>query len=195
VVARGARCGTETERHVSVTLTKHFGFTVALVDVEVLRWPVDQARVGELRETGTPRLLVVDPGAAPPAPPDCLEDWIIDGASVNEIEARRRAIMARAVQHGARPVLDDDGLLHHRDTWVSLSPVEQSIAAALLDRFGTVVTRDALAQRAWPFGLPTRNALDVHVLRLRRRISAIGLEIRTVRARGYLLQPAPNGHH
>ena len=57
-----------------------------------------------------------------------------------------------------------------------------------------------LAERAWPTGVPTRNALDVHVLRLRRRIAPLGLEIRTVRARGYLLQAASangngNGHH
>ena len=37
-------------------------------------------------------------------------------------------------------------------------------------------------------GAPTRNALDVHVLRLRRRLAPLGLEIRTVRSRGYLLQ-------
>jgi DNA-binding response OmpR family regulator len=42
--------------------------------------------------------------------------------------------------------------------------------------------------------VPTRNALDVHVLRLRRRIAPLGLEIRTVRARGYLLQAAANGN-
>ena len=175
----------------------NFGETLpsygAIVDLEVLRWPVDQERVDELRDHGTPRLLLVDPGVAPPPAPDCLEDWIVAGASPDEIAARREAVLHRAAHHGTRPLLDDDGLLHHRDTWVSLSPVEQSLAAALLARFGTVVTRDTLAQRAWPAGLPTRNALDVHVLRLRRRISAIGLEIRTVRARGYLLQFAPNG--
>ena len=38
--------------------------------------------------------------------------------------------------------------------------------------------------------MPTRNALDVHVLRLRRRIAPLGLEIRTVRSRGYLMQTA-----
>ena len=78
--------------------------------------------------------------------------------------------------------------------------MEQALAAALLDRFGAVVARDTLAVRAWPEGLPTRNALDVHVLRLRRRIAPLELEIRTVRARGYLLQAANtngngNGHH
>ena len=90
--------------------------------------------------------------------------------------------------HAVRPLLDDDGLLHHRDSWVSLSPVEQSLASVMLDRFGAVVTREMLADRAWPTGVPTRNALDVHVLRLRRRIAPLGLEIRTVRSRGYLMQ-------
>jgi len=97
-------------------------------------------------------------------------------------------LLARARAHGARPEIDDDGLLRHHDAWVSLSPVEQALTRALLERFGAVVTRDDLAARAWPDGAPTRNALDVHVLRLRRRLAPLGLEIRTVRSRGYLLQ-------
>jgi DNA-binding response OmpR family regulator len=32
--------------------------------------------------------------------------------------------------------------------------------------------------------------LDVHMVRLRRRISLLELEIRTVRSRGYLMQAA-----
>ena len=55
-------------------------------------------------------------------------------------------------------------------------------------RFGAVVGRELMARRAWPNGAPTRNALDVHILRLRRRIAPLGLEVRTVRSRGYLLQ-------
>jgi DNA-binding response OmpR family regulator len=166
------------------------------VNVEVLQWPEDQPRVAELRARGVPRLLVVRDGE-PPDAPDCLEEWVSADATDHEREVRRRTVHRRAQQHGAAPSLDRDGLLHHRDHWVPLSPVEQSLAAALLDRFGAVVGRDTLALRAWPRGLPTRNALDVHVLRLRRRIAPLGLEIRTVRARGYLLQPAngANGHH
>jgi DNA-binding response OmpR family regulator len=62
--------------------------------------------------------------------------------------------------------------------------------AALLDRYGAVVSRDALARAGWPAGAPGRNALDVHMLRLRRRVEAVGLAIRTVRSRGYLLETA-----
>lgn len=73
------------------------------------------------------------------------------------------------------------------------SPVEARLAAALVDRFGAVVSRDALARAGWPSGAPGRNALDVHVLRRRRRLVPLALAIRTVRSRGYLLEAAPSG--
>jgi DNA-binding winged helix-turn-helix (wHTH) protein len=60
----------------------------------------------------------------------------------------------------------------------------------MLERYGAVVSRDALSRAGWPQGAPGRNALDVHVLRLRRRLGPVGLAIRTVRSRGYLLERA-----
>jgi DNA-binding response OmpR family regulator len=66
--------------------------------------------------------------------------------------------------------------------------VEGRLTAALLDRFGAVVSRDSLARAGWPDGAPGRNALDVHMLRLRRRVAPLALAIRTVRSRGYLLE-------
>jgi DNA-binding response OmpR family regulator len=164
------------------------------VDVEVVRWPADRARVDELRARGLPRLLRVAAGTPAPAGADCLEDWVAHDAGEAEVAARRAAVLARAARHGARPALDEHGVLRHRDGWVPLSPVERSLASVLVDCFGTVVRRETLARRAWPDGLPTRNALDVLVLRLRRRIAPLGLAIRTVRARGYLLEAAPHGH-
>ncbi|HET9729121.1 MAG TPA: helix-turn-helix domain-containing protein [Acidimicrobiia bacterium] len=158
------------------------------MDVVVVQWPTDAGRVSDLRDLGVPRLLVVANGDEPPLTVDCLEDWVSADASEREHAARRAGLARRAQQHGSRPVLDGDGLLWHRDAWVSLSPVEQSLAGVFVDRFGAVVGREALGDRAWPEGLPTRNALDVHVLRLRRRIAPLGLEIRTVRSRGYLMQ-------
>jgi hypothetical protein len=163
--------------------------TLQPVKVEMLHWPADSERLAEVRESCSPRLLIVAEDADPPLPSDCLEDWVAATAGEREIDARRRALTIRAEVHAVRPLLDADGLLHHRDSWVSLSPVEQSLASVMVDRFGAVVTRETLADRAWPTGVPTRNALDVHVLRLRRRIASLGLDIRTVRSRGYLMQP------
>ncbi len=80
------------------------------------------------------------------------------------------------------------------DGWVSLSPVERALAA----RAGRAVRCGRRSRVAGSPGVaggaPTRNALDVHVLRLRRRIAPLGLEVRTVRSRGYLLQSRDEHH-
>lgn len=93
------------------------------------------------------------------------------------------------------PALDVDGVLRLDRDWVPLPPVEARITAALLRRYGAVVGRDILARAGWPSGAPGRNALDVHVLRLRRRLAPLGLAIRTVRSRGYLLERGSEPTH
>jgi DNA-binding response OmpR family regulator len=161
------------------------------VEVVLVRWPAEQARRDELRREGRARLLLLEDGAAPPHAIDDLEDWIRVPAGDLDLQARvdllRRRVEARV---DPAPVLDDDGVLRLGDRWVSLPPVEARLTAALLDRYGAVVSRDALARAGWPDGAPGRNALDVHVLRLRRRLSPLALAIRTVRSRGYLLELA-----
>jgi hypothetical protein len=160
------------------------------VDVVLLRWPEEEARLERVRAAGAPRLLLVGGDLAPPPSSDPLEDWIRLPAADDDLRARVATLSARADHALVAPTVDADGLLRYRDRWVTLSPVERALAAALVDRFGAVVGRDTLVRRAWPGGSPTRNALDVHMLRLRRRIASLGLEVRTVRARGYLLQAA-----
>ena len=161
------------------------------MDVVLVRWPDEGARLTALREAGTPRLLLVGPEADPPHPNDELEDWVRLPADERDVRARAATLSGRAFAR-ERPQLDVDGLLRFRSSWVALSPVESGLARPLVDRFGVVVTRESVSRSAWPGGPPTRNALDVHMLRLRRRTEAIGLEVRTVRARGYLLQ-TPSG--
>lgn len=163
-----------------------------MTDVVLVRWPQETERLERLRAAGAPRLLLVDEDLAAPEPVDPLEDWIRLPAAEDDLRVRVATLASRAdastVMAVAAPTVDDDGLLRHRGRWVTLSPVERALAGALIDRFNAVVGRDTLVRRAWPGGSPTRNALDVHVLRLRRRIAPLGLEVRTVRARGYLLQ-------
>jgi len=160
------------------------------MDVVLVRWPEEDARLRQLRANGAPRLLLLNGESAPPDLTDCLEDWIRLPADDRDVRARVAALSSRAVTDQTAPQVDGDGLLRNRGRWVALSPVEAALAATLVDRFGAVVGRDTLARRAWPNGAPTRNALDVHMLRLRRRIASLGLEVRTVRSRGYLMQAA-----
>ena len=165
-----------------------------MTDVVLVRWPEETERLERLRAAGAPRLLLVGEDLSAPEPVDPLEDWIRLPAAEDDLRVRVSTLASRAGRTAVAPTVDDDGLLRYRGRWVTLSPVEQSLAAALIDRFNAVVGRDTLVRRAWPGGSPTRNALDVHMLRLRRRISTLGLEVRTVRARGYLLQALePNG--
>lgn len=121
---------------------------------------------------------------------DELEDWIRLPAAEADLQARIEGLAGRGDRALVAPELDADGLLRVDGQWVSLPPVEARLVSALVDRFGAVVSREALARAGWPDGSPGRNALDVHMLRLRRRVSSVSLAIRTVRSRGYLLEHA-----
>ena len=158
------------------------------MDVVLVRWPEETERRDSIASDRLPRLLLVGEGAEPPVGIDPLEDWVRIPASEADVQVRMATLAARA-RTGATPLLDSDGVLRLGAQWVSLPPVEARLTRALLDRFGAVVSRDVLGRAGWPDGAPGRNALDVHVLRLRRRLEAVQLAIRTVRSRGYLLEP------
>jgi len=159
------------------------------MDVVLLRWPIEEPRREHLREAGRTRLLLVEGGAPAPRCDDCLEDWIRVPADEADVRARIDALSHRHGHHRReRPDLDHDGLLRFASGWVPLPPVEARLMSALIERYQTVVSREQLSRSGWPKGAPGRNALDVHVLRLRRRIAPLALSIKTVRSRGYLLE-------
>jgi DNA-binding response OmpR family regulator len=159
------------------------------MDVVLVRWPAEEDRRVRLADEGVPRLLLVEDAAAPPVAIDDLEDWIRVPADEVDLHARVENLNRRSRSRVAgNPELDEDGVLRVGAGWVPLPPVEARLTNALIERFGAVVSREALARAGWPDGAPGRNALDVHVLRLRRRVAPLGLAIRTVRSRGYLLE-------
>lgn len=175
--------------HSDETDRQYATHTVPGVDVALVRWPLEEQRRGELTAAGVPRLLLVEPGDDVPVPEDCLEDWVRVPVDESEVQTRVRVLAGRADLHrSAVPELDEHGMLRFGSGWVSLPPVEARITSALVRRIGGVVARDELARSGWPDGAPGRNALDVHVLRIRRRVAPLGLAIRTVRSRGYLLE-------
>lgn len=170
-----------------------------MTDVVLVRWPEEREHVERLRVSGIPRLLLVGTESAAPKPFDALEDWIRLPAVERDVRARANTLAARALaspdagEGARRPSIDEDGILRYRGQWIALSRVERALARALVGRFTEVVRRDTLEHVAWPSGESSRNALDVHMVRLRRRLVAVGLEVRTVRARGFLLQPHSDG--
>jgi len=169
------------------------------MDVTLLRWPAEAPARDRMAVAHEARLLLVEHDHDPPTALDCLEDWIRIPAPEDDIRARVDALELRSQAHDhPPPVVDDDGVLRHGGAWVGLPPLEARLTATLLDRFGAVVGRDTLIRAVWPDGSPGRNALDVHVLRLRRRIAPLHLAVRTVRSRGYLIEVATaetaNGH-
>ena len=85
--------------------------------------------------------------------------------------------------------LDEFGILRVGDAWVALSPVQERLMGALLERVDAPVARSTLIERAWPGGEPAR-ALDIHMAKLRARLSALPLAIVTLRGRGFLLTTA-----
>ena len=176
------------------TFLKHEGNLGCLrsnvVDVVLVRWPKENEHRDRLAREGRPRLLLLEAGVLPPLVEDPLEDWVRIPAPESDVRARLDTLTLRArLRAPSMPTLDDDGVIRHNGLWASLPPVEARITRLLLERLGAVVSRDSLSRAGWPDGAPGRNALDVHVLRLRRRLAQVGLAIRTVRSRGYLLEP------
>jgi DNA-binding response OmpR family regulator len=164
------------------------GFPVAVLD-----WPRERHVAEHLAALGRPRLLLVAEGAEPPYVDDLLEDWLRLPAEERDLRARVAALRRRAGLAEA-PVFDGDCRLSYRGAWAPLSPIEFALATVLVERFGRLVNDEDLAARAWTASPPGGATLRVHLTRLRRRIGPVGLEIRTVRSRGHVMQAVSANH-
>jgi two-component system OmpR family response regulator len=144
--------------------------------VAIVRWPEEAGSIDRLRAAGTPRLLLVGPDVPAPVGTDCAEDWVRLPAADSDVRVRTMALAARAAWGAPR--------LAFRDRWVAVSQTEESIVGQLAGHFGEVVDGARLASE---LGL-SDNAVRVQVMRLRKRIRPLGLVVRTVRGRGYVLE-------
>ena len=158
------------------------------MDVALIQWPSDEELRSRLAARHHPRLLLVASDADPPECPDIFEDWVRLPVSRADRNARMRALESRVEHRRPQgPTLNGGGTLEYRGASTHLSAIQADLMRLLIDRFGAVVSRDALAGAAWPGAGSSDNNLDVTVGRLRRQIEPVGLLIRTVRARGYFL--------
>ncbi|MEV5879660.1 winged helix-turn-helix domain-containing protein [Streptomyces sp. NPDC052101] len=137
-----------------------------------------------------PRLLVVEAGAQPPTSNDPVEDWVRPPVSRDDLEARVKALQNRFDSYRA-PTIDSTGTLSFGHHSITVSTTQTGLMRLLIDRFGDVVHRTEFVQ-CFARRTPTlnRNSLDLHIMRLRRRLLPIDLSIRTVWGRGYMLENA-----
>jgi two-component system OmpR family response regulator len=133
------------------------------------------------------------------------DDYITKPFDFPELEARVRALIRRATAGAAAsaagstaPELGFGNLAFDPRTrrasvageQIELSPREWTLLELLLINRDNVVTKEQIAQ-AWTSdgsGLGAGNATEVYIHRLRRRLEGSGVDIRTVRGLGYLLE-------
>ncbi|MGW0605924.1 winged helix-turn-helix domain-containing protein [Streptomyces sp. NPDC002644] len=133
-------------------------------------------------------MIVVEDRATPPVTTDVREDWVRSPITREDFAVRVEALRARAGTHSA-PLLDQDGLLRYGTQVVAVSPTETYLLRPLVQRFGSLVAREELlGLLSARSGTASRNALDLHVMRIRRRLLPLGLRLRTASRRGYLLE-------
>lgn len=153
-----------------------------------IRWPAQADLRNQYMRDGLPRILVVEAGASPPVCNDPLEDWVRPPVGQDDVGARVRTLRSR-LDSQQTPVLDSSGTLTFGMHAITVSNLQAELMELLTQHFREVVYRQEFTQRlAKHVERVTRNSLDLHIMRLRRRLSPTGLVIRTAWRRGYVLE-------
>lgn len=126
------------------------------------------------------------------------DDYLAKPFEIDELEARVRALIRRAnalasseIVHG-RLRLDMAGRrLSFDGQPVELSARELAVVELLLMREGRVVTKQQIIDHLYGWDdVSSVNAVEVFVYRLRRKLAFTGVDIKTVRGMGYLIEKA-----
>lgn len=124
------------------------------------------------------------------------DDYITKPFHLSELEARVRAVVRRThsgstsdLVHG-RLRLDIAGRrLYCGDEPIDLSVREFAVVELLLLRAGKVVTKQQIVDKLYGWeDVSSSNAVEVFVYRLRKKLEATGVMIRTIRGMGYLIE-------
>lgn len=121
------------------------------------------------------------------------DDYLAKPFALDELEARVRALLRRQTRGTTLQVgaLAFDSLAQRftlADEPLDLPPREQRLLTCLMRHTGEPVDKARLAAEAFAGDAMGDNAIEVYVHRLRRRLAASDVELRTVRGLGYLLE-------
>lgn len=124
------------------------------------------------------------------------DDYMAKPFDIREFEARVRSLLRR--QSGLRSATVTLGAVTLDLTTrqfstmgqaMDLPPRERALLELLLTRAGKVVAKEAIVQSLTSLDdMLSDNAIEQYISRLRRRLAPIGLDLRTVRGIGYLLE-------
>jgi two-component system OmpR family response regulator len=128
------------------------------------------------------------------------DDYIAKPFHLSELEARVRALIRRAHSGASSDILhgrlrfDMAGRrLFCDDHPIELSARELAVVELLLLRTGKVVTKQQIIDNLYGWEeVSSSNAVEVFIYRLRKKLELSGVDIRTIRGMGYLIEK-PNG--
>jgi two-component system OmpR family response regulator len=138
------------------------------------------------RDTLDDRVAGLDLGA---------DDYMTKPFDLPEFEARVRALIRRghynagtSMTHGQLRFDTAAKRLFHLEEPIELSARELAVIELLLSRQGRVVSKEQMIDHLFGFGDDVgSNAIEVYVHRVRKKLEPFGIDIRTVRGMGYLL--------
>jgi two-component system OmpR family response regulator len=138
------------------------------------------------RDTLEDRVIGLDSGA---------DDYMTKPFDLPEFEARVRALIRRghfnssnSLTHGKLRFDSAAKRLFYNDQPVDISMRELAVIELLLSRQGRVVTKEQLVDHLFGWGdVANSNAIEVYIHRVRKKLEPFGIDIRTVRGMGYLL--------
>ena len=126
------------------------------------------------------------------------DDYLVKPFSLNELQARVRALLRRStgvavptLQYGELSFDTFGRVASIAGKPLPLSLHEAGVLEVLLHRFGRVVSKEQLVEQLYNYDKEvSHNAIEVYIHRVRKKLTGVGVEVRTHYGRGYVIDHA-----